>query len=177
MYMSEKMRTKVEKQNKFMYFMRIVTLPIRVLGKARDFYMKTMFDCAGRISEGSVVVGYSAPPQVSCLPRNFSGSSLKEGRDVEDLREFIRVMSMRNNNNNGINVMTDIGGRGDVEWRKQAVEGGVGRVGRCYSVGVGRIGRIDEELPCDFEEVDVKKDVFSRCKSYAITKRNVGTSV
>ncbi|KAM7474768.1 hypothetical protein LguiB_022011 [Lonicera macranthoides] len=146
-----------------MNFMRIVTLPIRVLGKARDFYMKTMFDCAGRIGEGSVVVGCSAPPQVSHLPRNFSGSSLKEGRDMEDLRELIRVMSMRNNNSNGINVMTEISGKREVEWRKQAVEGGVGGVGRCYSVGVarvGRIGRIDEELPCDFEEVDVKKDVF-----------------
>lgn len=166
--------SKGKKQSKFVYYL---LAPVRILRGAIDFYTNTLCDCAGRISHGSMVVGYTAlPHQISHLPRTFSGtssSSVKESKDIEDLRELIRVMTMRNNiistGNNYNRMETDSRRR-----LRAAVEGGGS--GRSYSFGVGRIGRIDEDMPCDFMEVvDINKNniMYPRCRSYAITNRNV----
>ncbi|KAK2976938.1 hypothetical protein RJ640_018621 [Escallonia rubra] len=119
--------------------------------------MKTMFDCSGRIGEGSVVGG-CALPQMTRL------CSFKQ-MDDEDLRALIRVVSTRNLRSK---VERDLGRQ--VEWQKPAT--GARVVGRSYSVGVGKIGRIDEDLPCDFVEVEGNKNiVYPRCRSYAVTER------
>ncbi|KAG6762580.1 hypothetical protein POTOM_033089 [Populus tomentosa] len=46
---------------------------------------------------------------------------------------------------------------------------------RSYSVGIGKIGKIEEEKPCSFREDDEddKVDVFPRSRSHAVT-RNKG---
>ncbi|KAK3035699.1 hypothetical protein RJ639_033401 [Escallonia herrerae] len=148
------MGTKAKRQNKFI---RYVAAPFKLLSKARDFYMKTMFDCAGRIGEGSVVAG-CALPQMTRL------CSFKQ-MDNEDLRALIRVASTRTLRSK---VERDLGRQ--VEWQKPAA--GARVVGRSYSVGVGKIGRIDEDLACDFVEVEGNKNVvYPRCRSYAVTQR------
>ncbi|KAI3715961.1 hypothetical protein L6452_22957 [Arctium lappa] len=60
---------------------------------------------------------------------------------VEDTLELDRVFSLRRT----------CGSRG---------------VRRGYSIGVGRLGRIDEEKTCEFEEIDDDFDKFLRDRSY-----------
>lgn len=36
-----------------------------------------------------------------------------------------------------------------------------------YSTGVGRLGRIDENKPCDFNELDINKVIYPRFTSYS----------
>lgn len=50
-----------------------------------------------------------------------------------------------------------------------------GRGVRSYSVGL-KMGRIDEERASTFEEdqVDVKADLYTRSRSYAVNKRYAG---
>ncbi|CAK9144979.1 unnamed protein product [Ilex paraguariensis] len=152
--MGAKMKTGLQKENKFIQF---VKGPIRILAKARDLYTKSMYDCAGRINQGSVVV-CTAPIMPEML-RNSSANSSAEFNN-EDLRELIRVLSTRR----GGGGKVEEGDLEQLEWRQPVVvEGGGGVMGRSYSVGVGKIGRIDEEKPCDFVEVDI----YPRRKSYA----------
>ncbi|KAJ6872024.1 hypothetical protein NC651_031199 [Populus alba x Populus x berolinensis] len=65
------MKTKAQNQSKFM---RVMTIPVRVLCKARDVYVKSMTDFSMRMSNGpsmALLAGQHPP-----LPRSFSvGSS------------------------------------------------------------------------------------------------------
>jgi hypothetical protein len=47
-------------------------------------------------------------------------------------------------------------------------------VGRSYSVGVGKIGRIDEDRPCSFREDDNLKADWYISKSHAISRKSIG---
>ncbi|XP_041017393.1 uncharacterized protein LOC121259735 [Juglans microcarpa x Juglans regia] len=77
--------SKGQYQNKFV---RFLTTPIRILGKARDIYVRRITDCATRVSYGQAM-GCSA-----ALPKSFSVSSSRSN-DGEDLRELIRAASVR----------------------------------------------------------------------------------
>jgi hypothetical protein len=47
---------------------------------------------------------------------------------------------------------------------------------RSYSVGIGKIGKIDEEKPCSFKEDDgdnINVDVCPRSRSQAVTRKVV----
>ncbi|KAA8528447.1 hypothetical protein F0562_035802 [Nyssa sinensis] len=151
------MRTKASNQNKFL---RILTIPIRVLSKARDFYVRSMTDCAERVSYGNVMGGPAG--QLSSLPKSFSVSSSRSD-DGEDLRELIRATSTRS-----------LGNRVELDlYMKQQVKQSPAVVPRSCSVGMGRI---DEDRPCDFGEdnVNVKAELlYPRSRSYAVTKRSV----
>ncbi|XP_034682187.1 uncharacterized protein LOC117911872 [Vitis riparia] len=147
------MKTKGKKQSKAM---RCIGAPLRVLAKAGDFYMRSMMDCSGGVGYGGLV-GCPAL-QVSHLPNSFSVSSSKRRDEELRLRELMGRVSKRSG-----------GSRVEMERRK-----GVGM--RSYSIGIGRIGRIDEEKPCEFVEDDdgkLKADVlYPRSRSCAVTKRN-----
>lgn len=154
---------KVRKQPKIMYYL---LAPLRLLSSFREFYTNTLCDC-GRIGHVGQVASYvTLPHQLSHSQLSRSSSSFKESKDIDDLRELIRVMSLKNTVKTRTN--TD-----DRKKLKAIVENG--RSGRSYSVGIGRIGRIDEDAPCDFVEiVDVNKRTYPRCRSYALaTNRRV----
>ena len=146
------MKTKGEKQSKAM---KCIGAPLRVLAKAGDFYMRSMMDCSGGVGYGGIV-GCPAL-QVSCLPKSLSVDSPK-GKDGE-LRELMGRISRRSNG----------GSREEMERRN-----GVGV--RSYSVGIGKIGRIDEEKPCEFVEDDdgkLKAELlYPRSRRCAVTERN-----
>ncbi|KAI8023116.1 hypothetical protein LOK49_LG03G01834 [Camellia lanceoleosa] len=52
--------------------MRFITIPIRALGKARDFYVRIITDCAQRVSYGGAMGIQSGP--IHNLPKSFSVS-------------------------------------------------------------------------------------------------------
>ncbi|KAK6923164.1 hypothetical protein RJ641_011468 [Dillenia turbinata] len=147
--------------------MRCLKAPIRILVKARDFYVKSMTDCAERVSYGSIM-GCPTGQTSTSLPRSFSVNSTKSMRQDDDLRELIRAASTRS-----------LGNRVDLDLQGQLKSprnrgGYYGKnkdwvMPRSLSVG---IGKIDEDKPCEFgDDVNVKVDLFKRSRSCAVTKR------
>lgn len=135
--------------------MLIILAPIKLLSKARDFYVNRIQDCNGRIGncDGAIVCPTA---HVVHLSRNLSVNSSNPIHD-EELRELLRAASRKNMQ---LNLY------GQAEKTKQR-----GGMGRSYSVGVGKLGRIDEEEACAFEEDCSKAAVlYPRSRSYAVTR-------
>ncbi|KAJ8773281.1 hypothetical protein K2173_028458 [Erythroxylum novogranatense] len=152
------MKKKGHSQNKFV---RILTLPLKVLGKAKDFYVRSLTNCSMSVSHRH---GMTLPDgQFSSLPRSFSVGSLRP--DVgEDYRELVRAASVRS-----------LGHKSEMEMYRQQLR---------QSSNVGSeilpksstvcMGRIDEDKACDdFEEVGEKREVYPRSRSYAVAKPSV----
>ena len=114
---------------------------------AMEFYVKSMVDCARRVGHGAVVGKPIA--RVTRLPN-----------DDEVLRQLPRKVSKRNVDNKASFDMH----RQQEVIRKPYMDASA--VGRSFSVGLGKIGRIDEDKPCYFEEDDV--NVKSR--SYGVNR-------
>ncbi|XP_058218236.1 uncharacterized protein LOC131329172 [Rhododendron vialii] len=158
---------KANNQNRFI---RLITLPVRVLTKARDFYVKSMIDCTASANYGSNAMGVGSG-LASSLPKSFSGNSSRSSNDGDDLRELIRAASAR-----GLGSTST--GRAEMDLylqhqmrRRSTAAATV--VPRSCSVGMGRI---DEDGPCDFEEESFgggAELVYPRSRSYAVTKRSV----
>ena len=151
------MRAKAQSQNRFM---RIITIPIRVLSKARDFYVRSLRDAAERVSCGNAMGCPGA--HISTLPKSFSVSSSRSS-DGEDVGSLSRSVSASSSSN-----------RVDMNVFLQPPRMGSRAAPRSCSVGMGRI---DEDRPCDFEEdsFNVKPDfLYPRSRSYAVTNRGVG---
>ncbi|XVF39781.1 hypothetical protein PTKIN_Ptkin01aG0060200 [Pterospermum kingtungense] len=159
------MRSKGLSHNKFL---RFITIPFKALGKARDFYVRSLTSCASRVSYGQGYGDFTG--QYSGLPRSFSVSSARSD-DSEDIRELIRAATVRS-----------LGHRNEVEmFLQQQLRVQMGSKGLPKSCSVG-MGRIDEDKPCEFEEnaaaaaavVDKKQGfLYPRSKSYAVTNRIV----
>ena len=154
------MSKKGSKESKLSKYLKA---PIRILIKARDFYIKSMTEYSDRIGYGTVM---GCPTgQVNTLPRSCSVSSTKSGNGDDDLRELIRAASTRSLGNK---VQLELLKKQQA--RQSPNSTGAKNMPRSHSVG---IGRIDEEKHCDFEEdqIKVETDVFPRKRSYAVTKR------
>ncbi|CAL2279432.1 unnamed protein product [Prunus armeniaca] len=175
--------SKAKKQSKLMY---IICAPIRTLTKARNFYMRGLEDYAGKVSYGGGVSGYTAS-QVPRLPKSFSVNS-SSSSDDEDLRQLLRTASSKNSKRNDVEKEKNNNkpaGDLDVHRRpvvrqpaqpiaRQQTMNGMGM--RSYSVGL-KMGRIDEERACSFEEDEVnvaKADLYPRSRSYAVKRRSGG---
>ncbi|XP_062163499.1 uncharacterized protein LOC133870402 [Alnus glutinosa] len=150
-------------QNKFV---RFITIPFRILGKTRDFYVRSMTSCA----QG---VGYSqSMGSAATLPKSFSVSSSRGGDD-EDFRELMRAASARTSVDR-LDMDMILKQQAATQSAAMMMAGSKG-LPKCSSVGMGKI---DEDRPCDFEEAvgagGVKADLFyPRSRSYAVTKRSV----
>ncbi|KDP44541.1 hypothetical protein JCGZ_16374 [Jatropha curcas] len=126
------------KENKMSKLMQITRSPIRILCKARDFYVKGMLDFAdsGKVGYVSAGGGAGAPH----FPKNFTVNSSKTMND-EELKHLQQLVSRE---------------QGDLCGMK-----------RSYSVAVGKLGRIDEDRPCSFREDDNGRvaNLYPRSKS------------
>ncbi|KAM2593101.1 hypothetical protein TB1_042302 [Malus domestica] len=170
-------KTKVNSQNKFM---KIIMVPIRVLSKAKDFYVRSMTDMGGRVAYSGAVGGLGGNVTQG-LPKSFSVSSTSSrlSENGDDYSELIRAASARN-----------YGGRIDVNMIMQeqmkrsatttTMRSGMGPkrvsnnptvLSKCSSVAMGKI---DEDAPADFDEgaAGVKGDLYPRSKSYAVGRRS-----
>lgn len=133
-----------KKKNRLLLYIKA---PLRVLCRARDFYVRSMTSCAGRIDMegGAYPLGY--PMAAGPLPRSFSVASGKSGASEEDLQELIRTASLRRARSQGANAA--------------AVPGAVPR---SQSVAVTRI---DEDKPCEFGDEKPVGEIIPRSRSYA----------
>ncbi|CAA2968408.1 uncharacterized protein LOC111386524 [Olea europaea var. sylvestris] len=136
------MKSKVSGQNSFL---RVITIPYRVLCKARDFYVRSITDC-------SVMANYR-PTNMRGLSKSYSvRSSLSS--ESEDFRELVRASSNRR---------TDL----DLELYLQQQK----KVGMPRSSSVA-MGSIDEDRPCCyFGEMNVnskREYKYPRSRSHAV---------
>ncbi|CAI9115883.1 OLC1v1016896C1 [Oldenlandia corymbosa var. corymbosa] len=190
------MKTKGGHQNKFL---RIITIPFRALGKARDLYVKSMTSYATKVGYGTNYMGTNSPSYATVLPKSFS-ANLSRADDNEDLRELIRAASARtvaekmDINQLMLQHQMMMGQHQNNQNQRppppQSRLGGVGVVGpkgmppRSISVGMARI---DEEKPYSvtaaggvdgkkFGKSSSKKGIgmlYPRSKSYAVNKKNL----
>lgn len=165
---SDNSTKKSRKKNKFI---RFVMIPFRVLGKARDLYVKSLTNYAER-SSLSNSMGMSAG-QFSTLPKSFSVGPARS-TEKEDYSELLRAASVRS-----------LGHTNEVDFilvEKKAREPpstvpmtamGSKKFPKSVSVGMGFMGRIDEEKSDEMgEEGSVRTPdsaSFSRSKSVAVT--------
>lgn len=154
------------KSSKGSRFSRLMKAPIRVLIKARDFYLKSMTGCSTRFDFGGLAMGCPTPQVPIALPRSFSTSSVKSSgsSNNDDYRELIRAASARTTFAYNKNMELDLG-------RKQQINstGANMMMNRSRSVG---IGRIDEDKACEFGEDDVKVNttMYPRSRSSAVSR-------
>ncbi|KAF7134285.1 hypothetical protein RHSIM_Rhsim08G0092500 [Rhododendron simsii] len=160
--MSKKERSKESK------LIRCIKSPIRVLGKVRDFYVKSMTGWAGKVEYGGVMVG-APTAQVSSLPKSFSVSSSNTSGDEDDLRDLIRAASTRSLESK---VQLELLRRQPAGRAGAGAANGV--VPRSQSVA---IGRIEEDKCYEFENDHMGKvntEFVPRSKSYDVTRRTNG---
>lgn len=138
---------------------RCLKVPIRVLTKARNYYIQSMSQCAGGVGFASGPMGCPTP-HVSSLPKSFSVNSSRLMSNDEDFRELVRIASARRLGNK---VEMEILQRR----QEQSSAAGVGVVPRSQGVAIGRI-----EEDKEYEVGDEYLKVYPRSKSCAVGKRN-----
>ncbi|XP_077215617.1 uncharacterized protein LOC143850235 [Tasmannia lanceolata] len=143
------MGIKTNSPNKFTHYMKA---PARALCRARDFYVRSMIKCSGSVNYGGAAAG---PMMASSLPKSFSTNSSRASTDDDDLREVMRMVSQKSMREKVQNLKATSRSNG---------------LPKSFSVA---IGRIDEDMPCNFQEdLKAKSDVFyPRSRSYAVGKR------
>ncbi|CAN0905757.1 hypothetical protein LINGRAHAP2_LOCUS23854 [Linum grandiflorum] len=153
---------------------RIITSPIRALGKAKDLYVRSLTDCA------------AGPRQKR--RRNNNNNNLSVAPSIrtinatgEDLQELMRAASVRYYGHQNEAEMY-------VQQLRQIRSNQKAPLPKSVSVGMGFMGRIDEDNACEeFEEddaagaavgagtgkVDRLGDKYPRSKSYAPVSNRV----
>ncbi|CAM0876463.1 unnamed protein product [Alopecurus aequalis] len=118
--------------------------PGRALGRARDFYVRSLTGCARYVPTDAAFGAYPVLVPMP-LPRSQSCGADWAGAGEEDLRELIRAASQRRDGQ-----------------QRQAVQA----VARSQSTALGRsMAPIDEDAPCEFGAG--AGGLYSRSQSYA----------
>ncbi|KAL0361123.1 UNVERIFIED_CONTAM: hypothetical protein Sradi_3796800 [Sesamum radiatum] len=163
------MRSRASQQNRIL---RIITIPVRALSRARDFYVRSLTDYADRMNYGNVMA-VPGTSQVSTLPKSFSVSSARSYEN-EDRGELVRASSARST---GDKAAMD----SYIKQRRTMMAGsGAGPRGMPPRSSSVAMGRIDEDRPCCyFGEVNdnigsAKNELkYPRSRSHAVTARRL----
>ncbi|CAD5315816.1 unnamed protein product [Arabidopsis thaliana] len=172
-----------QKQNRFL---RIVTMPLKVLCKARDLYMRSITGCAARTHYSSAVDAASVPfPRSRSTSSAFSSSASSRRRSSDftfddDYSELLRAASVRSlGHKNEIDMIIQQQLQQQQQRQENRVAMGAvtvavkGGLPKSSSVGM-TMARIDEE---DEEEGSVKNQkkgsdfLYPRSRSHAVTIR------
>ncbi|KAK7351577.1 hypothetical protein VNO77_11133 [Canavalia gladiata] len=141
---------KEQKQNKLV---RIITTPIRVLGKAKDMYVRSITKCGHNMNYSNPV---DAAGRFEALPRSYSAATSRS--ENEDFAELLRAASARTLVNR-----IDM----DLVLKQQASAQPVSSNGLPKSTSVG-MGRIDEDTPLGEGDLPVVPKSYPRSRSYAV---------
>ncbi|CAN1775951.1 hypothetical protein LINPERHAP1_LOCUS13499 [Linum perenne] len=174
-------------------FLRIITSPIRAFGKAKDLYVRSLTDCAAgprqnrrRNHHYSTGQQHYAPLP---LPRSLSvASSITNIGSGEDLHELMRAASVRyyGHENEAEMYVQQLR---QIRQQEREASRSEKALPKSVSVGMGFMGRIDEDNACEEFEDDAAGaagagtgkindklgDKYPRSKSYApaVSKRLV----
>ena len=161
------MRNKGQKQNKFL---RIISAPLRALGKARDFYVRSITGCSARTHYSSAAsVSTPFPRSRSSSSAAFSSSaSTRRTTDFgidDDYSELVRAASVRSlGHTNEIDMFL----HEKLQQEKLRQRG----LPKSSSVGMAKIEEEDEAEEGSVNPKMAKKvsDLkYPRSKSYAVT--------
>ncbi|KAL1194384.1 hypothetical protein V5N11_017852 [Cardamine amara subsp. amara] len=169
-----------QKQNKFF---KIITMPLKVLGKARDLYMRSITGCAARTHYSSAVDTASAPfPRSRSTSSAFSSSASSRRRTSDfnfddDYSELLRAASVRSlGHKNEIDMIIhqQLMQRQQLQGNHVAVAAAA-KAGLPKSSSVGMpMARIDEEDEEEGSLKNLKKGsdfLYPRSRSHAVTIR------
>ncbi|KAK4428699.1 hypothetical protein Salat_1169700 [Sesamum alatum] len=163
------MKSKASQQNRIL---RIITIPVPALCRARDFYVRSLTDYADRMNYGNVMA-VPGTSQVSTLPKSFSVSSARS-YESQDSGELVRASSARST---GDRAAMDSYIKQQRMMTAGAGGGPRGMPPRSSSVAMGRI---DEDRPCCyFGEVNGNiggarnEFKYPRSRSHAVTARRL----
>ncbi|GLJ28386.1 hypothetical protein SUGI_0558650 [Cryptomeria japonica] len=123
-----KATSSVPKKPRTASFYRVIKVfsPLPYLAKARDFYIRSMTQCAGRANYSGLAAGALGVSTIT-LPKSFSTSSLTYD---DEFGELVRAASQSNKSS-------------PVAQEKE--------IPRSFSTnGAPSVGRIDEDSPCYF---------------------------
>lgn len=143
-----------KKDGKETKFARYIKAPVRVLTKARDFYVRTMSDWAERGDYGSAG-GYSVNTPFYDPPATT--------QNHEDLTVLVRAVSARNLSKRAQSEIL----------RRPRHDAVASRRSLRWTRSVG-IGRIEEDKPCEFGEdvtVETRHVEYGRSKNCTVSKR------
>ncbi|EOA37143.1 hypothetical protein CARUB_v10010449mg [Capsella rubella] len=166
-----------QNQNKFL---RIISTPLRALGKARDFYVRSITGCAARTHySSSASVSAPFPRSRSSSSAAFSSSaSSRRTTDFgidDDYSELVRAASVRSL---GHKSEIDMLIQEKLQQQRQAGGGGGGGgllLPKSSSVGMARIEEEEETEEGSVNPKMKKKTkkvsdlLYPRSKSYAVT--------
>ncbi|KAM0970916.1 hypothetical protein ACFX15_018329 [Malus domestica] len=128
-------------------FSKLMKLPIRLLSITK---CSGQFDC-------NAMMGCPSAQIPSALPRSLSASStISTASSDEDFRELERAASARTRGSTNLDLVA-----GKTQQPRLSPKAGTGSNVMARSQSV-RIGRIDEDKPCEFDEeemINVKGDV------------------
>lgn len=159
-----------QNQNKFL---RIILTPLRALGKARDFYVRSITGCAARTQySSSASVSTPFPRSRSSSSAFSSSASSRRTTDFgidEDYSELVRAASVRSlGHKNEIDMLIQ-------EKLQQQKQQKHGALPKSSSVGMARIEE-EEETEEGSVNPKMKKTtkkvsdlLYPRSKSYAVT--------
>ncbi|GAA0164226.1 hypothetical protein LIER_19914 [Lithospermum erythrorhizon] len=151
-------------------FVRIITIPLRALVKAKDFYVRKMINCSDGVGYGGM--GGMGAIHSAPLPRSFSSSSSMSNQS-EDYIELVRAASGKGSLGNKVELELYLQQQMMMQNNNREVAGSR-KMPRSASVAMGKI---DEDAPYvfgeDIVEVDIKaKMKYPRSRSYAPTQRH-----
>lgn len=136
-------------------FMRVIKMPFRVLGKARDFYVRSLTEYATKGNYSNCMAFQGG--QFASLPRRSN--------DNEDYRELIRAASVRiMGHENELDLLTH-------QYFLQSAAIRSEECPKSSSFGVRVMGRIEEESSDLEDSVDGSKsdsNKFPRSRSVAV---------
>ncbi|KAJ6310383.1 hypothetical protein OIU76_015167 [Salix suchowensis] len=180
---TDTMRREAKKRSRLVI---ILSAPFQVLRKAGNFYMKFVADCSNMVGDdyNGLVGGPTA--QMSTLPKSFSSNSTRES-SMGYSASGRRSGPLQSNSGRRSGVLSEsASGRrshemqpgmhyreAEVTRRESTMRYSNGMAAmRSYSVGIGKIGKIDEEKPCSFreDEEDDKVAVCPRSRSQAVSR-------
>ncbi|XP_068308647.1 uncharacterized protein [Pyrus communis] len=168
-------KTKVNNQN---MFMKIITVPIRALSKAKNCYISSITDVGGRLTYGGTPGGFSGN-RGRGLPKSYSvKTTSSRSREDDDYSELIRAASARNYEERmDVNmIMQEHMKRSATTTTMRSVMGS--KIGSNNRAVLPKctvaMGRIDEDAPEDFDEgaAGVEGELYPRSRSYAVRKKS-----
>ncbi|KAK7410095.1 hypothetical protein VNO78_00616 [Psophocarpus tetragonolobus] len=151
---------KDKKQNKLVW---IITTPFRVLGKAKDMYVRGITKCGNNMNYSSPV---DAAGRFEALPRSYSTATSRS--DNEDFAELLRAASARTLGNR-IDVDSVLKQHAQAQAQAQAQARPLSSNGLPKSTSVG-MGRIDEDTPLGEGQIPALPKAYPRSRSYAVGK-------
>lgn len=171
---TENMRKKGENKTRFF---RIINMPLKVLGKARDLYMRSITGCAARTHYSSAdSVSIPFPRSRSTSSAFSSSTSSRRMSFDDDYSELVRAASVRSlGHKNEIDMIRhqQLQQRQENRVAVGVVAAAKGGLPKSSSVGMP-MARIDEENEEEGSLKNQKKGsdfLYPRSRSHAVTIR------